>query len=53
MTNYWEEKQRQEAMEANYKLGKYGIKYCQNCGAPIEKYENIKTGLCEVCLGDL
>jgi len=38
-----------EALQANYKIGNYGIKFCSNCLQPIENYSDIKTGLCREC----
>jgi len=44
-----EEEQREEALQANYALGNYGVKFCNNCGQIIEKYRDIKGGLCSEC----
>ncbi len=44
-----DEKYRDKAMQINYKLGNYGKKFCSNCGDLIENYEDLKTGLCEIC----
>ena len=38
-----------KALQVNYDIGNYGIKYCSICGYPIERYENIEEGLCEEC----
>ena len=48
-----EEEKRKEALDINYKLGKYGTKFCCNCSHPIEEYENITSGLCEECREEL
>ncbi len=43
------EEERQEALQKNYELGKYGEKFCERCGYLIENYADIKSGLCEEC----
>jgi predicted amidophosphoribosyltransferase len=47
------EKDREKALQINYKLGNYGIKYCSNCSQPIENYKDIKDGLCGECKEEL
>jgi hypothetical protein len=43
------EKERQRAMDINYKLGNYEEGYCLQCGYLIEDYEDSKRGLCGEC----
>jgi len=45
----YHDKNRQKAMDVNYKLGKYGFKYCDYCGQIIDNYDQAKKGLCENC----
>ena len=44
-----DEEERQWFLQQNYEMGKYGFKYCSNCGELIREYKDIKNGLCEEC----
>ena len=41
--------EKEIALQKNYELGNYGIKYCTHCLQPIEQYKNISIGLCYEC----